>query len=812
MGAEVSQQPEQAGPDGGAGPVVAGIQPPTIPLVAPSTTTAPMPPVSAPQPPGTVRVASGNGNQEVSEGVLLSQLVQLLHQRPRFSLLLSDLGALLPQSLRSGVKEKGGLRSWLQKHPMLFSVTGQPGKESVTLTLGGNQNTSQEPSGGMPTEQRQASAKDEKAKKDEEDEDTASCVQLRGLPYRATVADVRTFLGRHTAFLKDEHAIQLVLNRDGRPSGFARVLFRNPNAARSARDELHNAVMTTLAENGTTHQDRYVEIFLYSERPNKLKFRKGIVSDGSPPEEEPDIQGMSKEQVIQECREHMMTPGKSQLLLSMLGVALSPASRHYLKKTDLGLKHFLAQYPQEFGVEGAKGREQITYLPAMPQGYTMDCQQPPAPAPAPAPSAAPPQSVAADTGKGRKQRGGKGTPGPVSGNINDLTHKSFVEDTSPLGLTSPHRMPVSPGIAAARGMNTPSDWGTPMDHSQYEPWELPRKTKATETPKATPNDAFFAPGRTPNVFETPNWALWGVPPWGISPGTSPFGAAPTPPWLIDTPMSVGAVGGLHSQMAELLAGMQQPPGIYAGTQPGTMQPPGIGQHFPSQELHEQGTSEREGGSVGSVALRLRGLPYNSSEQDIFAFFAKHDMVEHIADVTKAVKLLPKANGKASGHAIVEMCSRESADLARAHINGQWMGQRYVEVFYNDEFERNEASEGIPLNSYQTTADESMEMPSISDTGGSGGMTAMTAPTTMPWQSPQPWGASSPGVENFMAMAQASRAEAMRQTAGGTGGEAMLKDQGESSWEALFDFLKRDNMGDLPPPDRIPPSARNAAMM
>eukprot|EP00427_Karlodinium_veneficum_P053374 CAMPEP_0169410776 /NCGR_PEP_ID=MMETSP1017-20121227/59952_1 /TAXON_ID=342587 /ORGANISM="Karlodinium micrum, Strain CCMP2283" /LENGTH=312 /DNA_ID=CAMNT_0009518045 /DNA_START=153 /DNA_END=1088 /DNA_ORIENTATION=+ len=312
-----------------------------------------MPPVSAPQPPGTVRVASGNGNQEVSEGVLLSQLVQLLHQRPRFSLLLSDLGALLPQSLRSGVKEKGGLRSWLQKHPMLFSVTGQPGKESVTLTLGGNQNTSQEPSGGMPTEQRQASAKDEKAKKDEEDEDTASCVQLRGLPYRATVADVRTFLGRHAAFLKDEHAIQLVLNRDGRPSGFARVLFRNPNAARSARDELHNAVMTTLAENGTTHQDRYVEIFLYSERPNKLKFRKGIVSDGSPPEEEPDIQGMSKEQVIQECREHMMTPA-------------------------------------EFGVEGAKGREQITYLPAMPQGYTMDCQQPPAPAPAPAPSAAPP--------------------------------------------------------------------------------------------------------------------------------------------------------------------------------------------------------------------------------------------------------------------------------------------------------------------------------------------------------------------------------------------------------------------------------------
>ena len=82
-------------------------------------------------------------------------------------------------------------------------------------------------------------------------------------------------------------------------------------------------------------------------------------------EEDAEASSTSKEHVIEECREHMRSPGKGQLLLSMLGVALSQGARTYLKKTDEGLKHCLSQYPLEFKVDGVKGREYITFIPTI---------------------------------------------------------------------------------------------------------------------------------------------------------------------------------------------------------------------------------------------------------------------------------------------------------------------------------------------------------------------------------------------------------------------------------------------------------------
>ena len=76
----------------------------------------------------------------------------------------------------------------------------------------------------------------------------------------------------------------------------------------------------------------------------------------------------NKEEVINECREHMGSPGNGKLLLCKLGVALSQGARVYLKKTDQGLKSFLSQYPAEFSMDGAKGRESISYLPALARG------------------------------------------------------------------------------------------------------------------------------------------------------------------------------------------------------------------------------------------------------------------------------------------------------------------------------------------------------------------------------------------------------------------------------------------------------------
>jgi len=67
-------------------------------------------------------------------------------------------------------------------------------------------------------------------------------------------------------------------------------------------------------------------------------------------------------------------------------------------------------------------------------------------------------------------------------------------------------------------------------------------------------------------------------------------------------------------------------------------------------------------------------------QDVLAFFAQHDVVDRVADGPDAAQLLPKANGKPSGQAVVQMRSRQDAETARGSLHGQYMDTRYIEVF------------------------------------------------------------------------------------------------------------------------------------
>jgi len=48
----------------------------------------------------------------------------------------------------------------------------------------------------------------------------------------------------------------------------------------------------------------------------------------------------------------------------MLGAALSPGSRSYLKRTDQRLKYFLSQYPNEFSIDCGKGGDDVRYTPS----------------------------------------------------------------------------------------------------------------------------------------------------------------------------------------------------------------------------------------------------------------------------------------------------------------------------------------------------------------------------------------------------------------------------------------------------------------
>lgn len=84
-----------------------------------------------------------------------------------------------------------------------------------------------------------------------------------------------------------------------------------------------------------------------------------------------------------------------------------------------------------------------------------------------------------------------------------------------------------------------------------------------------------------------------------------------------------------------------------------------------------------------AAVRLRGLPFDASEQDILTLFSQHGIVDRVEETPQAVQLLRKPNGRPSGQAVVQLRNREDAELAQRSLHGQWMGNRYVEVFACD---------------------------------------------------------------------------------------------------------------------------------
>lgn len=77
-----------------------------------------------------------------------------------------------------------------------------------------------------------------------------------------------------------------------------------------------------------------------------------------------------------------------------------------------------------------------------------------------------------------------------------------------------------------------------------------------------------------------------------------------------------------------------------------------------------------GGFHPFPVVRLRGLPFNCSDVDIFRFFAGLDVVD---------VLLVNKNGRFSGEAFVVFASPMQAEFALQR-DRQNMGRRYVEVF------------------------------------------------------------------------------------------------------------------------------------
>mmetsp|Transcript_47600 Transcript_47600/g.146659 ORF Transcript_47600/g.146659 Transcript_47600/m.146659 type:complete len:743 (+) Transcript_47600:112-2340(+) len=683
---------------------------------------------------------NGGAGSVPNEGVLLSRLIQSLSQRPRHSLLLSDLGALLPMPLRQRVKDQGGLRSWLQRYPSLFSVSGQPGKESVTLIIGGGPSApgrDQEPPVPVEDVTRPSAANNQKGPDqasvvpgssavlagcpaaDAEDADGESAVQLRGLPYRATEQDVRAFLADFASKLVDDGPIHLVLNRDGRPSGFARVQFRSPEAARQCQDALHLKSM----------DDRYVEVFVYTERPSRGRQRRGVLEEGGPLPDGGEAAGgrgssasdapaLSREQVVRECRAEMAEPKNRRLLLSMLGVALSPGARSYLKQMDQGLKHFLAQFPGEFSVEGGKGCEYVTYTPTLNLSEAIDGFN------------SGTASMGATAASSFSRAVGLSAPLRSGG--------TGPEPSSPKPAKTP---PTDPTPSAGRGLATPSDWGTPSGPPCGSgPYLPPWPPAAGSNLAATGGEA--------------NATLWGAPStWPMPPPQFWAGWPPTmyPPWGATAPPEAGS----HALGTDAAGG-------YAAASPADAQGRAaaagatVQASFAAPRVMGDAAASAGASPLLAAAVRLRGLPFTASEQDVLAFFAQHDIVDRISEGPKVVNLMLRSNGRPAGQAVVHMRDRSDAELAQRVLHGQWMGSRYIEVFlYGDSAADPNAAAALGTMVMATG-------PGTTQPAGQ----VHGAP--QPWLPSQPWGASLPGAAQ--------------------GGAIGVPDPTESSWAALFEFL------------------------
>ncbi|KAG2452074.1 hypothetical protein HYH02_003110 [Chlamydomonas schloesseri] len=82
--------------------------------------------------------------------------------------------------------------------------------------------------------------------------------------------------------------------------------------------------------------------------------------------------------------------------------------------------------------------------------------------------------------------------------------------------------------------------------------------------------------------------------------------------------------------------------------------------------------QRQTADQSSAILKLKGLPYTATEDDIRNFFAPYDL--------KGISFVYEPDGRPSGLAFAEFVSKEEA-LKALSKNGEYIGQRYVRLLH-----------------------------------------------------------------------------------------------------------------------------------
>jgi len=74
-----------------------------------------------------------------------------------------------------------------------------------------------------------------------------------------------------------------------------------------------------------------------------------------------------------------------------------------------------------------------------------------------------------------------------------------------------------------------------------------------------------------------------------------------------------------------------------------------------------------------VALKIQGLPYSASQDDISTFFSGYNLEP------SSVKIGVYPDGKATGQAVALFSDAENAKGAQSELNKKYIGSRYVDL-------------------------------------------------------------------------------------------------------------------------------------
>lgn len=83
--------------------------------------------------------------------------------------------------------------------------------------------------------------------------------------------------------------------------------------------------------------------------------------------------------------------------------------------------------------------------------------------------------------------------------------------------------------------------------------------------------------------------------------------------------------------------------------------------------------------AGPPMVRLRGLPFDTTKQEVCSLFSHKGLSDRIADESNSIQILTKSNGKPSGNALVQLRKVEDIGVVQTMLHLTTFGTRYVEV-------------------------------------------------------------------------------------------------------------------------------------